>query len=278
MPDAHESPRIRPVTLLTDFGSADPFVGIMKGVIMGICPSAKIVDLTHGIGPQDIVAGAVAWADAWRYFPPGTVHVGVVDPGVGTNRRAIAAEIDDAVFICPDNGLITLVAAGGNVRRVVRIENPAYVRPALSRTFHGRDVFAPAAAHVAGGVDLDEFGPRIGDFIRLSLTKPDVNGDLVIARVLYFDGFGNAYTNLALGDLPANGPWTVRIGDTDVGTIVETYAGVDVGRPMALFASHGRLEIAVRNGNAREDLGLKIGDEIRIERIPRTTGGRIEES
>jgi hypothetical protein len=240
----------------------------MKGVIKTLCSNADIVDLTHGISAQDVMQGAIAWQTAWKFFPPGSIHVGVVDPGVGTSRLAIAAEIGEAVFICPNNGLLTYILEDQVPSRIVSIENPEYRLAATSRTFHGRDVFAPAAAHVAAGVDIDRLGLRIDGLVRLPLTKPVVSTDSVIAQIVYFDVFGNAYTDLNEGEFTAWGAPDVTI--TVVGTRVigpvDSYGSVAAGDPVALFASHGRLEIAVRNGSARSRLGIKVGDAVQIDR------------
>ena len=256
------------ITLLSDFGACDPFVGVMKGVIKGIHPAADIIDLTHGIEPQNLTMGGMAWQMSTPYFPPGTIHVGVVDPGVGTTRRAIAARAEDAFFICPDNGLITFIARERSIDRIVVLENPMYQLPSPSRTFHGRDIFAPAAAHLAAGVDLDELGPTIDDYVRLIPTEPAIRRDFVIAHVVYFDTFGNAYTDLVeprFADWGAS-RFTMTVNGTVIDKISQAYADVERGRPVAIFASHGRLEIAVRNGSARSALGLALGDEVRFDR------------
>lgn len=255
------------ITLLTDFGLADNFAGVLKGVIKSICPKADIVDISHGIEPQNVLAGAIAWQTAVRYFPPETIHLAVIDPGVGTARLAIAAQTRDATFICPDNGLLTFVAKEQAIHRMVCIENPAY-RLSASRTFHGRDVFAPAAAHLAAGVSFKALGPEFKDFVRLPLTLPAVDDDLAIAHVVYFDTFGNAYTDLTEDAFEAWSPDVVeiKVAGRIVDGPVSAYAAVEEGRPLALFASHGRLEIAVRNGSARSTLGLSIGDEVHLRR------------
>jgi len=255
------------VTLLTDFGYTDTFAGVMKGVIKRICPDAEIVDLTHGIPSQDVFAGAIAWQSAYRHFSAGTIHVGVVDPGVGSERRAIAVQAGGSMFLCPDNGLISFVASEVEVGQIVEIKNESFLLPTLSRTFHGRDVFAPAAAHLAAGVDIKELGPRVEDVVGLRQTEPIVDGDCVWAHVVYFDGFGNAYTDLTEEAFRTRrrGPVNVSVhGESIIGPL-DAYAGAAVGMPLALFAAHGRLEIAVRNGNARTVLGLNIGDAIRID-------------
>jgi len=257
------------ITLLSDFGAVDPFVGIMKGVIKKIHPAADIVDITHGIEPQNVTVAAMAWQTAVPYFPPGTIHVAVVDPGVGTSRLQIAVQAGDAFFVCPDNGLLTLVARDRAITKIVSIENPAYRLTRTSRTFHGRDIFAPAAAHLAAGVDIAELGPAVDDIVRLTPTEPAIRRDFIIAHIVYFDTFGNAYSDLTESRFVEWGTakFELTVNGTVVDHLVEAYGDVERGRPLAIFGSHGRLEIAVRNGNARTSLNLSLGDEVRFDRI-----------
>jgi S-adenosylmethionine hydrolase len=257
------------ITLLSDFGAADTFVGVMKGVIKSIHPTADIVDLTHGIEPQNVILGAIAWQAAVPYFPPGTIHVGVVDPGVGTSRLHIAVQAGDATFICPDNGLLTFIARERTISRIVSIENPAYRLTRTSRTFHGRDILAPAAAHLAAGVDIDELGRPLDDFVLLAPTEPAIRRDFIIAHIVYFDTFGNAYSDLTESRFVEWGTarFNFTVNGTAVNHLVEAYADVERGSPLAIFGSHGRLEIAVRNSSARTSLNLSVGDEVRFDRI-----------
>ncbi len=161
------------ITLTTDFGFRDTFAGVMKGVILSIAPAAQIVDLCHGIPPQDILAGALALEESAAFFPRGTIHVAVVDPGVGSDREAIAVETERAFYIGPDNGLFDLVVKKERLKRAVKLQNPRYRLPAVSATFHGRDIFAPAAAHLANGVALDEFGAPIAPLTELAIPHAD---------------------------------------------------------------------------------------------------------
>jgi len=257
------------ITLLSDFGDVDPFVGIMKGVINGICPTADIVDLTHGIEPQNVLVGSIVWQPAVPYFPPGTIHLGVVDPGVGTSRLPIAVRAGGDYFVCPDNGLITYLARERAVEKIVALDNPAYRLPQPSRTFHARDIFSPAAAHLAAGVRIEDLGSPLTDFVRFTPTDPSIRRDFMIGHIVYFDAFGNAYTDITEDRFKewAAVKYTSGVGRTSFDKVSTSYADGERGGPLAIFASHGRLEIAVRNGNARTALGLNLGDEVRLDRI-----------
>ncbi len=270
------------ITLLTDFGTHDTYVGQMKGVILGIAPTATIVDLTHEIAPQRIAEGAFLLETALAAFPPGTIHLAVVDPGVGTARRAIAVATPQAVFVGPDNGLLsaalpeearpdgegpTLVPVPEGVT-VVELANPAYRRALVSNTFHGRDIFAPAAAHLAAGVPMEALGPRCTGMTALppfhARQLPD--GSLE-AEIVSIDRFGNAITTARARELPP-GLLTVAVRGHVVVGPVRTYA--EAQGPTALVGSSGYLEIAVPNDSAAARLGLRLGDRVRI--APRGRG------
>jgi S-adenosylmethionine hydrolase len=185
------------ITLLTDFGHQDPFVGIMKGVILGLCPNASLVDLTHETAAYDILGGSFLLQSAVPYFPPGTIHVAMVDPGVGGPRRPILAEIDDQLFVAPDNGLLSYPMAHGTVRAVRAIVAQEYLLQPVSTTFHGRDVFAPVAGHLACGVPPERFGPEVGDAVRLPSPRPRLGeGGTLTGQVIRIDRFGNCITNI----------------------------------------------------------------------------------
>ncbi|MBI4664754.1 MAG: SAM-dependent chlorinase/fluorinase [Verrucomicrobia bacterium] len=196
---------MRMITLTTDFGSEDWFVGTMKGVILSLNPRAVIVDVTHGIPPGDIRAGAFALASAYRYFPRHTVHLAVVDPGVGSNRAAIAVLTADHVFIGPDNGVLSLALFQEPMRSIRQLEHDRFFLPEVSRTFHGRDIFAPVAAHVSKGLSLEKLGRRLEDYQRLDFAEPRANDQLLTGEVIYVDRFGNAITNISAKHLDA---WT----------------------------------------------------------------------
>lgn len=256
------------ITLTTDFGLHDPFVGVMKGVILGIAPAAVIVDLTHDVPPQDILAGALALEAALPYFPPDTIHVAVVDPGVGSDRRAIAAETETGLFVGPDNGVFTAALGRRRVLRAMRLTNPMYFHHPVSATFHGRDVFAPVAAHLAAGVPLEALGEPAGELVRISLPDPVARDQALEIHVLHIDRFGNLVTDLTAeqyarwrADRPdANA--RLRVGNREVNGVRRTFADADPGEPVAYIGSGGRLEIAIRNGNAAKDLRVGLGAAI----------------
>lgn len=259
------------LTLLSDFGTTDAYVGIMKGVILGIAPDVRLVDLTHAIPPQRVVAGAMVLRQAAPYFPPGTVHVAVVDPGVGTERTPIAIETERGVLVGPDNGLLSLAARDQGVRAVRRIENPALMRPVVSHTFHGRDVFAPVGAHLAAGIPFAELGSEVGAFVEADVACARVAPHGIDGQVVHVDHFGNLMTNIHADMLAGVDRRTaqVLIADIAIGAIRSTYAEVETGSPMALISSWDSLEIAVRDGSAADRLGLSVGAPVRI-RFPRS--------
>jgi S-adenosylmethionine hydrolase len=258
------------VTLTTDFGARDPFVGIMKGVILGRAPTARIVDLTHAVPPQNVFAGAHALASAVRWFPRGTIHVAVVDPGVGTKRRALAIETADAWFVGPDNGLASLAVPARAIRRILDVSRSRCRLRPVSRTFHGRDVFAPVAAALASGVDPATLGTRVSTMRRLAAPKPRRRTRALVGEVLWIDGFGNATTNLAAADLARADFRGRRLSITIAGHVVPfrpTYSAVPPGRPVALVNSSELLEIAVNGGSAASALGAHVGAAVEVEVI-----------
>lgn len=254
------------ITLLTDFGTQDAFVGVMKGVIKSLAPHADVIDLTHHVPPQDIRAGAFVLQTVCRYFPPGTIHLAVVDPGVGGARRPVAAHIGDFVYVCPDNGLLSHVLAQDALTRAVTLDNRQYHLPQVSRTFHGRDIFAPVAAHLANGVPLDTLGTQTDTLQTFPLSQPFVMGDTITCHVIYTDVFGNLFTDLT-EDMMKTGEVSravIKVGGTAIDGVADSYSQAPEGNPLALFGSSGRLEIAVRNGSAREQLGIKVGDRVTV--------------
>jgi len=250
------------ITLTSDFGTCDWFVGTMKGVILGINARARITDLTHEITPGDVTAAAFALASACRFFPQGTIHLAVVDPGVGGPRRAIAIKTSRFVYIGPDNGVLSLAVAPEDVRTVRLLENPRLFRSEVSRTFHGRDIFAPVAAHLSKGLGFRKLGPRAASYVQLGWPKAYVNGNELVGEVVHIDHFGNAITNI---------PEHLLLRTTGLGVFVkkkhlcdfqECYSAVPAGAPVAVVGSSGCLEIAVNQGSAAQVLKLKRGDEI----------------
>jgi len=254
------------VTLTTDFGSRDPFVGIMKGVILGICPGAQLVDITHEVAPHDILEAALALESSVRFFPESTVHLAVVDPGVGSARRALAVRTRGQYFVGPDNGIFTsALALDGWV--AVSLEAPAYRLPVVSSTFHGRDIFAPAAAHLAAGVALERLGRPVADPVRLPWPGCWKLGQQLVGEVIGSDRFGNLVTSIGGDDIRALGPSSlvlVVLANRAVGSIVSCYEEGLEGRASAIIGSTGRLEIFVRNGSARALLDLGRGAPVRL--------------
>lgn len=256
------------VTLTTDFGLVDPFVGIMKGVIIGIVPAVRIVDVTHGVPAQNVVAGAYALASAVRWFPRGTIHVAVVDPGVGTRRRALLVETVDGWLVGPDNGLLSLAAPARAVRRIFDVSRSAVRSKPVSRTFHGRDVFAPVAAALAAGVAPERLGRPVRSMHRLRTPAPRRRAATLLGQVLWADGFGNLSTNVSAGVL-ARAFRGGRLSITIAGHVVPfrpSYAGVPLGRPVAVVNSSDLVEIAVNGGSAAAHFGAGHGTEIEIRR------------
>ncbi len=256
------------VTLLTDFGIADAYVGIMKGAVLSRCPSAALVDLTHDVPPQDLPAAAVVLAQALPWFPPGTVHAAVVDPGVGTDRDILVVELAGQLVVAPDNGLITLAADAHCPSAIYAVRDPALLPGDRSATFHGRDVFAPVAGMLASGLEPPAVGPSVSNVRRLELPEPVLDAGTIEASVIYIDRFGNAFTNLSRGALDrwrAGRGVTVSAGRPRVEVGVHaTYADVPPGEPLALINSVDRLEIAVNQGSAAGALGLSVGSAVLV--------------
>ncbi len=244
----------------------DAYVGIMKGVALGICPAAHLVDLTHAVPPQAIGVGALVLRSAVPYFPDGTVHCAVVDPGVGGARRAVAVRTPRAVLVGPDNGLLAPAAAAlGGVTAVHAIENAALCGAAIGRTFHGRDVFAPVAAHLAAGAALVDVGPPLTALTPLSLPAPRAEAGGVHGEVVYIDHFGNLLTNIDRAAFSGFRTQTlsVRVHDVIV-PLVTTYGDVASGSALALWSSWDTLEIAVRDGDAARHFGARLGTVVTV--------------
>ncbi len=249
------------VTLLTDFGWDDYYVAAVKGVLLSLAPEARTVDLAHGVPPGDVESGAFLLEAASRFFPPATVHLAVVDPGVGGERRILAAAARGALFVAPDNGLLTPVLDGASVRSVERrdlfLDHPG-------ATFHGRDRFAPVAAALARGVPLPDLGAAIGDPVRLELPAPRREAAQLTGRVVHVDRFGNLVTNIPSGWLPDR-PFSLRLGDLTVSRLVSHYGLLEPGEAGLLPGSLGTLELSLRGASLAARCGAGRGGAIRIQ-------------
>jgi S-adenosyl-L-methionine hydrolase (adenosine-forming) len=259
------------LALLTDFGTRDHYVGAMKGAILGVAPAAQIVDITHEIPPGDVEGAAFALAAAHAAFPPGTAFAVVVDPGVGTGRRGLAVAAGPYLFVGPDNGVFSLVLDRHPDARVHALENAALWRPQVAATFHGRDVFGPVAAHLAGGVPLEACGPRLADPVRLPFPPVRTVGSTQWeGAIVHVDRFGNLISCITAealaGMIGADGDVVVGAGGA-VAPLVRTYGDVAPGEPCALIGSSGLLEFALRDGSASEVLGAARGDVLRVRRV-----------
>jgi S-adenosylmethionine hydrolase len=253
------------VTLLTDFGTRDGYVGAMKGVILSRCPNATIADLSHDVEPQDVLGGALALAAGAPWFPAGTIHVAVVDPGVGSARRALLADDGHALYVGPDNGLISLAAP--HPRALYVLDRPAWFQEPVSATFHGRDVFASVAGHLAAAVRPSRLATPTEEFHRLALPAPRRTAAGYTGEIVHCDRFGNLVTNITAAEVSAlGGGIRVEIAGNVIGRVSRTYADSATGHLVALVGSGGRLEIAVRDGSARERLALErpIGMPVRV--------------
>jgi hypothetical protein len=258
----------RPViALLTDFGTADHYVGSMKGVILGICPDAAIVDITHEITPHDVLEGALELAASHQAFPADTVFLAVVDPGVGSGRRGLAAAAGDYRFVAPDNGLLTAVFHESPPSQVVELAERRFARPETSRTFEGRDRFAPAAAWLASGADVAAMGPAVLDPVALDVPRPLATAGFIVGVVLRVDRFGNVVTNIdrqAFARASKAGSLQVGIGDWMTTRLVETYSDLASGEIAALFGSRGCLEVSAREASAARLLGVRRGERVTV--------------
>jgi S-adenosylmethionine hydrolase len=257
------------ITLTTDFGLKDGFVGVLKGVIWGIDPAIQIADISHQIAPQNVLEGALVLARAAPFFPPGTVHVAVVDPGVGTSRRPLAARLGTQFVVGPDNGLFTplIEAAEASGRQVefVQLDRPEYWLPSVSRTFHGRDIFAPVGARLAGGAPLAALGTPIRDPLKLALPRPQPTPSGWRAQVVWVDTFGNLTLDLSAADIAARpGTPVFHLGGQSARGLAQAYGDHPAGALLALIDSEGQIEIAVVNGSAAQFTGARPGQAVEV--------------
>ena len=261
---------MRPViALLTDFGTADHYAGTMKGVILGICPDVTLVDISHDIPAHDVAAGALELAASYKYFPTGTIFVAVVDPGVGSARRGLAADTGDYRFVAPDNGVLTLALRESPPKKIVELTERRYARPTVSRTFEGRDRFAPAAAWLAKGTQLPALGRPVSDIQRIDLPAPEVEAAEIRGLVVRVDRFGNLVTNIdrkSVERLAQGGAIAIEADGKPVERLAATYAELPAGGVGALFGSTDHLEIAAPSASAAAHLQLGRGARVRLTR------------
>lgn len=259
------------VSLTTDFGLKDPYVAQLKAVLLTVCPDAVIVDVTHEIEKYNVPMGGIILASTARFFPEGSIHVGVVDPGVGGPRRPIIMETERSIFVGPDNGILSMAAEQEGVKHVFEITEKKYMRREVSRTFHGRDVFAPVAGHLANGVKPMSVGKEVKHYTSLQIPRPTVKRGLIRAQVLYVDSFGNVITNVKNTDLKYAG---LRVNDevkvkikskTVKASCKETYWEAEPGKPVLVLGSQGFMEIALREGSAAKLLKMSSGEKLWVE-------------
>jgi S-adenosylmethionine hydrolase len=259
------------IALTTDFGQADTYVGTMKGVILGICPQAALVDVTHEVRPQALHQASFLLHNATPYFPPGTIHMVVIDPGVGSERRPIVVKTQRAIYVAPDNGVLTMALARDPARTAIHLTEARYWLPQPSATFHGRDLFAPAAAYLACGIKPCEMGKEIplDSLISLPPLQPRILADGEWrGEILHVDHFGNLVTNIQRMEEPTS--LHVEVTGTKIAGVSETFSDRPPGEMVAYIGSSGYLEIAVRNGNAAEQLSMDVGSSVTIKRVPVT--------
>lgn len=257
------------IVLLTDFGSQDAFVGTMKGVILKINPQARIVDLAHDIAPQDVNSAAYAIWSSYRFFPDGTIFVAVVDPGVGSDRRILCAEGRRHIFLAPDNGLLKYLIADREIQRLREVANSAYFLPAVSSTFHGRDIFAPVAAYLSVGLDPEKLGKRVKidrpgeEFVYLDELRKGVTK----GKVIYLDRFGNLITNLRVSSIRTSHfkKFNITIGKYVIKGLSKSYSEGSGRNPLALINSANLLEIGLKNGNAAQTMMMAVGEKVTVE-------------
>jgi S-adenosylmethionine hydrolase len=273
------------IALLTDFGLTDAYAGTMKGVLLSICPAARLIDLTHAIEPQNVRQAAYVLLTAIPYFPTGTIFLVVVDPGVGTAREPIAVQADHGTYVAPNNGVLSYALRRTQVQQTVILENLDYQLASASKTFHGRDIFSPAAAHLANGVAITALGPALPELVWLDDPRLEVAPPRIRGEVLHIDHFGNVITSIGeliwtgsntLQLVPQFGPYHpplpmldaqtsyITIGSQSIRAISPTYGSGPPGIPIALVGSSGQLEIGINQGNAARSLGVCMGDPVTL--------------
>jgi S-adenosyl-L-methionine hydrolase (adenosine-forming) len=258
------------VALLTDFGTRDHYAGTLKGVVLSVCPDATLVDIGHDLPAHDVAAGAFELAACYRYFPIGTIFLVVVDPGVGSARRGIAADIGDYRFVAPDNGVLSAVFREAPPKKVIELTERKYARPTVSRTFEGRDRFAPAAGFLAKGVALVSLGKSVKDYQTIDLPRPSLSGRELSGEVVRVDRFGNLITNIdrrTFEQFAGSSAIAVLVGGREIPRVVGTYAEAPAGEMCALFGSTDHLEVAINAGDAAATLKLARGAPARVRLV-----------
>jgi len=254
------------ITLTTDFGLSDPYVGIMKGVIFGSSPKTTVIDLSHKIAPQNIVEGALVIAQAYRYFPKGTVHMVVIDPTVGTQRKIICVKTPSAYFLAPDNGVLDYVLQEEKAFTIREVTNRKYMLKKISHTFHGRDIFSPVAANLAKkGSVFNSLGSVVKKYVRLNVKSAVTSKKHIHGSVIYTDHFGNLITNICKGTIENHKVSGAKLGNHRISGYVKTYGESKSQKPILLMGSAGLLEVAIPSGNAAQKLGVQVGEKIRVD-------------
>jgi len=243
----------RLIALLTDFGLKDPYVGVMKGVILSVNPDAHLIDLSHDVSSQDILEAYFLLSNSYRYFPPGTIFVAIVDPGVGTDRAILAVETNRYFFLAPNNGLLGFLEKEAAVRRIVRVQETRFFLNPVSNTFHGRDIFAPVAGH---------FGPAFERMETIEAPAPRLTREgALVGEIVSIDHFGNLVTNIPADRIPPDGSLEIRVGKSSIRELSRSYASGPKGRLLALLGSSGTLEISVSQGSAARKTAAQVGDK-----------------
>jgi S-adenosylmethionine hydrolase len=254
------------VALLTDFGLKDPYVGVMKGVILSVNRNARLIDLSHDVPPQGVLEAYFLLSNSYRYFPVGTLFVAVVDPGVGSDRAIVGVETEKYLFLAPDNGLLGFLEKDGGVKRVVKIVNRKYFLDPVSNTFHGRDIFAPVAGHLSLGIDLGQMGPEIDVITRIAAPAPRFASEgVVVGEIVTVDQFGNLVTNVPGDRLRKADRVEIRVGKAKIEKVRTSYASAKKGELFGIVGSSGTLEISVNRGSAAKQTGAKVGDAVRVK-------------
>ena len=252
------------IALLTDFGLSDPYVGIMKGVILNINPDVQLVDISHLIVPQNINEAAFMLGRSYSYFPKGTIFVVVVDPGVGSQRSILMVEVNGYIFLAPDNGVLKYIFNKHPGAHIFQVTNQKYFLSQVSQTFHGRDIFAPVAAHLSKDIRPKQLGSRISEFIRGEISVPVKGQDRIVGEVIYFDRFGNGITNIEQNMIINLASAKIQIKNYTISKLSLSYHDVEMGTPLALIGSGGTVEISINQGNAKNSLPLQIGDSVTV--------------